>query len=196
MPDDIKDASDLRHRLTQMDIRYRALPPRERTPKMLREIAKAYIREIQTYVYGRKADFTVAEMLLESLLLADESKLHPLIAQDHSFHRARPYLTVDRAQAVAAATLEYICTDFQEPQNAWAEQIISELGKHGLELYQRNYSASALIKWRKACAIGKHSSSEFYAQTLTELRGSGCAPREALSSAIRHCQLAFGHRKR
>lgn len=182
----------LRDKLIAIEAAYVRMPKDARSPENLRKLAADLIDAVQRSVdpTGQFGAFT--NMITEALQMAKDGKSHPLFAKNDDADRVKPSLRISAMQGVAAAVLEYACTDHQFNQGEWAKKIARTLGRHGLRQFSHNYSPDAIIKWRNGCKAGKHKGSQHYLSTLGNLRTSHRSPDVALDCAASFCQEELG----
>ncbi len=190
----VPPSETLRESLESIDTAYFALSLADRTPDNLRKLAIEFVRSVQLFVdpeYTGRSVFACA--LEEALLMAQDGKMHPLLAVTSDDRvRARPAMTISAIQARAGALLEYACVNHGMTQNEWATKIASTLGKCGLRMAARDYSADAVIKWRTSCSTGDHLASSSFRSALEEFRNLNGSPRGYLQILAWWCERELG----
>lgn len=134
--------------------------------------------------------------LEEAIWLRDEGKMHPLFAtSDNDNNRARPWITISKLQAEAAAVFEFGCTDWNEEQLSFARRIADEIAKVGLKPPKKAvYEESTIRNWRDECIQGVHpyGFSFIYKATLMSLRDNQKSLPQAIKMLVASCEQKLG----
>jgi hypothetical protein len=185
---------EFRERLHYLEDAYVSLPRLRRTPNELRALAIELLFALDDFLGPSCSEASsLISAIEEAFILANNGMMHPLLAiSDGDRARAKPAMTIHSNQARSAALLEYACKDHGKRQNEWAQLIVKTLGKYGFQHSNINYSADAVIKWRKACREGKHPGVSSYQTTLAAMRRGKLQPESALRFLASWCQRELG----